>query len=755
MTTTLLRERIANPRVDDGATDTVFPAYLPVLIGWCSVGCGLTAMAPLPPDLRALLLGFFVLVGPGTAVVTKLALPRAASIAAVPVIGLAVISASTMVLSWFHRLSPALLQVVLLTVVGVALLRRPDGSMALPRPTVAGLRQLAGSLAIDWRVLVRSPPLILLTAAVIGWVAILPGLRNAPYSQFGLLFVGTGPAIAICTLVAVIAFVVALRQGRLRSAALAIVVIVVIQRLTVTFVTEVPIYNWVYKHLGVVDYIQRFEDLPSGSDIYGLWPSFFTAFAWFGEVAAIEPIVVAHVFAPIIHLLIAAEIAAIARLLGFNSRIALTAALIAELVNWVGQDYFAPQAVAFVIALGIVALLVASTSHRAAGYLSIPLFAALVPLHQLTPYWLCSVAVVLALAGRIQPRWLPIPFTGLLVAYLVPRMPNVAPYGIFSGFNPFANAQSNVEFEGSFGKFFTSIACRSLSAAVVLLALGCAVLWWRQRKPCLTAAVLAFSSFALLAGQSYGGEAIFRVYLYAIPGCAILIAPLAVRAIELRSPGPILPRFTVACAVFALGLSALAGLQGYYGLWPIVVEHRSQIALGNELLTQERAPVKVMSLYPGGGFSTRSTADYFRFTQQDKDFDGSLPAMPAEFLSNFPDAGQLDELTSAAAAFAGNTYIVFDQQANFARDYYGYLPPGSILAFEDQLRSSGSWETYKTNDVTTIFKFNRGADELLRELRPEPPIGGVSPRPGCVGSGWLSGPTCGVGNFVETIGPSG
>jgi hypothetical protein len=701
-------------------------------------------MTPLPPGLRALLLGFFVLVGPGTAVVMRLALPRAAAIAAVPVIGFAVVSVATMVLTWFHRLSPTLLQVVLLTAVGVAMLRRPDGSVAPPRPTVAGVRELADRLATGARALVRSRPLILVTVAVIGWLAILPGLRNAPYSQFGLLFVGTGPAIAICTLVAVSAFVVALRRGCLKSAALAIVVVVVIQRLTVTLVTEVPIYNWAYKHLGVVDYIQRFQDLPSGSDIYGLWPSFFTAFAWFGDVSAIEPIAVAHSFAPIIHLLIAVEIVAIAKLLGFNSRVALTAAMIAELVNWVGQDYFAPQAVAFVIALGIVALLVASTSHRVAGYLSIPLFAALVPLHQLTPYWLCSVAVVLAIAGRIQPRWLPIPFTGLLVAYLIPRIPVVAPYGIFSGFNPLANAQSNVEFDGSFGKFFTSVVCRSLSAAVILLAVVCAVLWWRQRKPVLTPAVLAFSSFALLAGQSYGGEAIFRVYLYAIPGCAILIAPLVVRAIEFRSARSLLQRAVRTGAVTVLGLSALAGLQGYYGLWPIVVEHRSQIAWGNELMAQEQAPMKVMSLYPGGGFSTRSTADYFRFTQQDKDFDQSIPALPADLLVNFPNAGQLDELTSAAAEFAGNTYIVFDEQANLALDYYGYLPPGSISVFEDQLHHSGSWELYKTNDATTIFRFNRGAYER-GAIRPEMPVQ-------CIAGGWFSGLACGVGHSVARIG---
>ena len=400
MTTSLLGERSTRASVGDVVTDTVGRPYLPALVGGLSVVCGVAAMTPLPADLRALLLGAFVLVGPGTAVVTRLALPRAAAIAAVPVIGLAVVSVATMVLTWFHRLSPTLLQTVLLVAVGTAVMRRPDGWVAPMRPSVAGVRQLAGGLDVNWRALARNRPLILLTVAVIGWAAILPGLRNAPESQFGLLFVGSGPAIAICTLMAVVAFVMALRQGHVATATLAIVVVIAVQRLTVTFITEVPIYNWAYKHLGVVDYIQRFHDLPGGSDIYGLWPSFFTGFAWFGDVAAIEPIVVAHVFAPIIHLLIALEIIAMAKLLGFNMRVALTAAMIAEFVNWVGQDYFAPQAIAFVVALGIVALVVASASHRAAGYLSIPLFAALVPLHQLTPYWLCSVAVVLAIAGQ-------------------------------------------------------------------------------------------------------------------------------------------------------------------------------------------------------------------------------------------------------------------------------------------------------------------------------------------------------------------
>ena len=532
------------------------------------------------------------------------------------------------------------------------------------------------------------------------------GLRDVPYSQFGLLFVGTGPAIVVCTLVAVAAFFVALGQGRLRTAALAIGVAIVVQRLTVTLITQVPIYGWTYKHLGVVDYIERFQGLPPSPDIYGQWPSFFTSFAWFSGVSGIHPIVVAHLFAPLVHVLIAVQVAAIARLIGLDSRTALTAAMLAELVNWVGQDYFSPQATALVMALGIVALLIASRSVPAAGYLAIPLFAAEVPLHQLTPYWLCGVAVVLAVTRRLRPWWLPIPFACLLAAYLIPRLPIVAPYGILSGFNPVANARGNVPYSGEFGKLFTSLLCRSLSAGVVLLAAVCALLWWRRHKPALIAAVLAFSSFALLSSASYGGEAIFRVYLFAVPGCAILIAPLVVSAMEVGSCRPLVTRSIRAATVAVVCLATFAGLQGYYGLWSLVVEYRSQVVVGDELMAAEQPPVKILTLYPAG-LSTRSSADYLRFAQRDNDFDQPLLGMSSSLMQNFPSSGQLSGFTSQAAAFEGNTYIVFDRQANYALDYYGFAAPGTIQQFEDQVRANPAWGLYNVGEATTIFKFNR------------------------------------------------
>ena len=47
---------------------------------------------------------------------------------------------------------------------------------------------------------------------------------------------------------------------------------------------------------------------------------------------------------------------------------------------------------------------------------------------------------------------------------------------------------------------------------------------WRTLGRVAVPALLAFSPFLMIPVQSYGGEAIYRVYLFSAPWCAILIA---------------------------------------------------------------------------------------------------------------------------------------------------------------------------------------------------------------------------------------
>ena len=306
-----------------------------------SAVAGLMSLAPLPSSVSSVLLTVFVLVGPGLAIVTWMRIPVAAAVAAVPVLGLSVVTAATTVVAWFYRWpATGLLLVMVLAVVVSALRHRWHDTGAEPVRAVT-VQQVSLRLSQWWHVARRNRPLILVAVALAVWVVVLFGLGSTAYSQFGLLFVGSGPGLVVCALMMLGAFVWALRKRAVGTAAAAVLGVIVVERLTPTLITDVPIYGWTYKHLGVVDYIQQFQTLPpKGVDIYGEWPGFFTAFAWFGDITSADMMSIAHWFAPVIHVLLAVVIAAIARLLGFGMRVALTAAMVAELANWVGQDYF-------------------------------------------------------------------------------------------------------------------------------------------------------------------------------------------------------------------------------------------------------------------------------------------------------------------------------------------------------------------------------------------------------------------------------
>ena len=137
---------------------------------------------------------------------------------------------------------------------------------------------------------------------------------GADAGYYGLLFSGTGPLLAVGIVLCSAAMLVAVRDRRWcprpsrsprRSSS---------RRVTTFAATEVPLYDWTYKHLAVVDYIMVHGHIaPDGTDIYAQWPAFFTAWAWFCEVTGVAPMTVAHLFAPAIHVLIALTVYTAAR----------------------------------------------------------------------------------------------------------------------------------------------------------------------------------------------------------------------------------------------------------------------------------------------------------------------------------------------------------------------------------------------------------------------------------------------------------
>lgn len=694
----------------------VVPPLRPADLAAFGAAAGALALTGLPSIVRAACLAVFIAVGPGSAVLTWVPVPRRARLGTVPVMGMTIVTLGATVAMWSYRWNPPdLLWVQVVAVAassGYWYYRNGTGILDAPRPVYRCLAACRPGQSASRRFLSSA----LSGAALMLWAVAVPGLPGTDASYFGLLFSGTGPLLVAAIALCACALLVAVRFRQPGPAAVAVGAAIVVSRATTFVATEVPLYDWTYKHLAVVDYIMDHGLIqPDGTDIYAQWAAFFVTSAWFSEVTGVAPIDVAHCFAPVIHVVLALTGYSGARVLGLSRRTAATAAFLLEVTNWVGQDYFSPQAWSLTLAYGMIVLLLVSRSHRAAGMLAVVVYAAIVPTHQLTPFWAVAVAAALCVFNRARPWWIAPAMAVLVGSYLLLNLEAVLPYGLISGGSPVSNAASNVLTSGLPAKDFTSAVVRGLSAVVVLAALACAVWRWRHKRPVLTVAVVAFSSFGLLFGQNYGGEAIFRVYLYALLGCSILIAPAVVAATAGRGAGDRRSRLRrlSARALAGCGLISVsvAGLHGYVALWPLVYETRAQIDLMNELTTNAELRTRFVMLRLGG-MPTRVNSDYVDLTRFNSYYDdpisydlwdGRDPRTP-QLKANFPSERDLTMLTEEVPNGVYRTYVLFSEQSNRALRYYGDYRPDAVELVQDALHRSPNFRLIFEDGETKVFE---------------------------------------------------
>jgi hypothetical protein len=657
---------------------------------------GYLALLPLPSPVRALFVIAFMALGPGGAVLTWVDIPVRARVSTVPVLGMSIMTITTIAAMWSYRWNPiAILVVVTLAVTASSVLWYTKNSWP-------SLRAQGEPLVLpQWRNGLRRPAVVLTVLALLIWAAGLPWIPGVDANNMGLLFSGSGPALVVAIAVCTTAFVIAIRRRQLLAAVGALGAAIAISRLTTTLATEMPLYDWTYKHIAVVDYILVHDLIqPNGTDIYAQWPAFFVFAAWFCDVTGLSPITMAHLFAPVIHILIALTVFTAARVLKYSRRTALVACYVVEIVNWVGQDYFSPQAWTLILAYGLLVLLLASTTNRNAGILAIIPFAAMVPSHQLTPFWLLLTASLMVLTKRARPWWAVAAMVVIAGTYLALNFAAVAPYGILSGGSPVSNATSNFEVAGSsVEKFLTSGVCRGISVLVLASALAGTFWLRRRRQPALAAALLAFSPLALLLGQSYGGEAIFRVFLYGLLGCGLLIAPALMNGINGAAARPGLGRATAWCWIT---VSAVAGLHGYVALWPMIIETRAQVGYMEQLTTDIEPGTRVLMMHPGG-MPTRVNDNYAMLTLEDPYFDQPLSHDLTGEKATFPTPDQLGAFQWAVENHEFPTYVMFSEQSRKAVEYYNEYPSDALARFQQFLGSGRDWEEVHRDGETLVF----------------------------------------------------
>ncbi|MFF6992811.1 lipopolysaccharide biosynthesis protein [Streptomyces sp. NPDC010273] len=397
---------------------------------------------------------------------------------------------------------------------------------------------------------------LLVAALLLYWV---PALRLGDsdldrMGGLGLISVLPLPTLVGAALLIVV-FASLLWLGREHRTLLMITLLVTVfslHALPAVIETE-PRFPTAWQHLGFIDYIDRTGSAVPDLDARWSWPGFFAVAAFVGRTCGITDwSEVIRWWPTAIQLAYLAPMFLLVRSLRASWRAKWTGIWIFVLSGWVGQDYFSPQGFTFLLYLVFVAILlvwfraphvlwtrmrpgeaeVEPTDRRQQAVLLMVLtglFAASVPAHQLTPFVMLGVLTVLVLIGRSELRGLPILFA-VLVAVWLGFMAEPYWSGHFDDlFGGVGGVGSNVSTSVS-GRIQGGSSTHKLVLYTrVLLAGGIMTLacwgWLRRRINKYrerSLLVLTFVPFLGFGMQSYGGEMALRVFMFAVPGAALL-----------------------------------------------------------------------------------------------------------------------------------------------------------------------------------------------------------------------------------------
>ncbi len=567
---------------------------------------GIIGLIPfLPVGMRVVLIGIFALCAPGGLVLSALAaLPRLVASVALPATGVAVLSlilSAELALSEFHPIATTAV-ISIAAVVRAVLSSGRDIVAPLSAPTLRGL-----SPEPRTRV---SVSLIVAAVAVFGWS--IHSVAAASYTSYGLLV--AQPLVLVAALLALAAFVAALRCSSLGAMWGAALTLVIVVRGYTLFSTPQALYYYTYRHLGVMDWFAHSGALARGVDVYSDWPGALATGTWFSESSGVSTFAMAHGFTLIYHFALLAAMFVLARTAGLASPVAMTAAVILEALNWVGQDYLSPQAFAFLLALVVLSLMLVARDDRhtkSAGILAALIFTAVTWSHQLTPVWLLVVAVAAGVFKTTRPRWIAAPMILSFTVMVVVNWSSLLANNPGISADVAENSAGNVTQIGAAGQQLTSQLTRGVALALWITVLAIVVIQLVRRRPS-TAPIIMFGSSAVVLLSNYGGEAVFRVYLYSLPGAAILLAPALKTALTHRTPSARMGLFPLASSVAAL-LVFIGAMQCTFGGWFTGLVSTREVAVERHLerAAGEKGQIAAVSL----GFPQQLT---WRYVPQDR-----------------------------------------------------------------------------------------------------------------------------------------
>jgi len=482
-----------------------------------------------------------------------------------------------------------------------------------------------------WQSLLR--PLFLISAAAALWAISLPGVDPKNMTDLGL--VSVLPATYFAALaVLTISFGLTVFQEVTNTPILLLHLVMYIFMIhgTPQIVYGTLRYSWTWKHVGIIDYIQRHGAVDPTIGIlnaYHNWPGFFALGALLTDASGFSSALSFAGWGPVFFNLIdLGALLVIFKALTDDRRLIWLSVWFFFLTSWIGQDYFSPQAMTYflyLVVLGIVltwlrtrqmparqsiknwlrfdrisglvyALLQRSSPEEKPGATTTPaqrvglilvlimIFFVIASSHQLTPLMLFSALSVLVIFQVTRERSLPILVAvitaswiiymtvGFLDANLAWVVKSIGTFG-----HNFNSTLINLS-KANAGQRFIAVMDRLLSASIWALAGFGLLRRLRSGSWDLPAMLLAVSPIPLLALNSYGGEMLFRVYYFGLPFVAFFAASLLYPTINAGHSWRT-PVLTVALSFFLLS----GFLFAYYGKERMYYFSPQEVAAANYL----------------------------------------------------------------------------------------------------------------------------------------------------------------------------
>jgi O-antigen/teichoic acid export membrane protein/aminoglycoside phosphotransferase len=450
----------------------------------------------------------------------------------------------------------------------------PRRSWTWPRGIAARLR--AAPVAIRAVSLESAAPIVGLSLAVCLWLVSLGRIDPRAMTDIGLMAV-LPPTFYVAVLILTASFGVLVQRRPKRTPLLAahLVALIAFLHATPAIVYGTLRYAWAWKHVGIVDYIARHGGVKPNIDylsVYHNWPAFFGLDALLAQLGGLGNTIELATWGPVFfNLLNFGALAFVFSALTRDRRVIWLGSWLFFITNWVGQDYFSPQAFAFflyLVVLGAVLRWLRPPGPNASRRSPVP--EALVPkavaLRSRLRSWreargrddpptraiavafvvltiaviasshaLTSGMVTLALGALVLSRVCAVRSLPLISAAIVALWAILFAHdGIHSqGLPmletvrlPWVQASSNLSPTGRLGgdQELVAMISRGLVLGISALAIVGSLREFLGRRLDRAVVILALTPLLLFATGNYDGEILFRIYLFAIPFLAYLAA---------------------------------------------------------------------------------------------------------------------------------------------------------------------------------------------------------------------------------------